>query len=138
MATKLDDLKFNDYTLKGISNSGGGKDFSLGANDTIGVEGYGTILSYSSESGGWFLDGYARYATDGIPGVLEKDGCGNWTFNGESSTCRSIPDALYEGGCGQYELHVSYAYINAISISGRPYTLSVDNGFVKATEVITP
>lgn len=135
MATKLDDLKFNDYTLKGTSNGGGGTSFSLGSNDTIDVQGYGTILSYSSESGGWYLDGYAKYVTDGISGVLEMDGCGNWIFNGESSTCSSIPGVLYGGGCGSYELHVSYAYIDAISLSGNLYRLSVDNGFVKATAI---
>lgn len=163
MATKLKDLRFGDYTLKGTSNSGGGTSFSLGANDTIDVQGYGTILSYSSESGvwtfngtadyvtygipgvlgmdgcgNWNFDGYAKYVTDGISGVLEKDGCGNWTFDGTASSCSScssIPGVLYEGGCGSYELHVPYAYIDAISISGNLYRLSVDNGFVKATAV---
>lgn len=142
MATQLKNLKFGDYTLKGTSNNGGGMSFLLGSNDTVDMQGYGTILSYSSNHDGWFLDGYAKYVTDGIPGVLEKDGCGNWTFNGKADTAGSVEGALeYDAGCGYFTLNGIYQaeirhlrLTDSLILGSYAYSLDVDqNGFVKAT-----
>ena len=62
MATKLDDLKFNDYTLKG-TQSGAVTSYTLGPTDRLADENGHDILWYDSGSThSWIFNGIADEA----------------------------------------------------------------------------
>lgn len=101
MAAKLDDLKFNDYTLKGVSNDSDGYTFTLGHSDVIqdeynGATQHDNVIAHDYSSGCssyWRFHGVSDHASTAFQlGFMESGSSGacysggRWVFKGMSES----------------------------------------------------
>jgi hypothetical protein len=147
MVTQLKNLKFEDYSLKGVENVDGCVTFGFRTGDKLcSLDSEGCIGSPIIENNGdhWYFSGQCEYAQYSNWAEYLGNPYSGWqSYDGalmyySSSGCTTFcyPSVVGCGGCAPTYFIMQHGAVGAImDVNGCVYTLSVSSGQVTATVV---